>query len=192
MPATGRGTGAAHDTRRRHPATIWGACTIPGAQFSVPSSRFPVPGSRPVCNRLCLHPARPGCEHELSGSRPPPCPTLKRRAESTKGAAAPSLVRVDAPRQRGFVHSAWKFTSARALRTLMHAHAAEPASSPRPMLNRRAGRTTGAAAPARWGMRMRSAGVPPSSRLQGQDALAPRRNVNPCLRTCPDLRCDVL
>ena len=40
-----------------------------------------------------------GCEHELSGSRPPPCPTLKRRAESTKGAAAPSLVRVDAPRQ---------------------------------------------------------------------------------------------
>ena len=133
-----------------------------------------------------------GCEHELSGSRPPPCPTLKRRAESTKGAAAPSLVRVDAPRQRGFVHSAWKFTSARALRTLMHAHAAEPASSPRPMLNRRAGRTTGAAAPARWGMRMRSAGVPPSSRLQGQDALAPRRNVNPCLRTCPDLRCDVL
>jgi hypothetical protein len=99
MPVTGRGTGAAHDTRRRHPATIWGACTIPGAQFSVPSSRFPVPGSRPVCNRLCLHPARPGCEHELSGSRPPPRPTLKRRAESTKGAAAPALVCADALRQ---------------------------------------------------------------------------------------------
>jgi hypothetical protein len=40
-----------------------------------------------------------GCEHEFSGSRPPPRPTLKRRAESTKGAAAPSLVRADALRQ---------------------------------------------------------------------------------------------
>ena len=39
------------------------------------------------------------CEHELSGSRPPLYPTLKRRAESTKGAAAPSLVRADALRQ---------------------------------------------------------------------------------------------
>jgi len=40
-----------------------------------------------------------GREHALSGSRPPPRPTLKRRAESTKGAAAPALVRADAPRQ---------------------------------------------------------------------------------------------
>ncbi|MCL6542204.1 MAG: hypothetical protein K6T87_16730 [Roseiflexus sp.] len=44
-----------------------------------------------------------------------------------------------------------------AWRALVHAHAAEPAAPPRPTLNRRAGRTTGAAAPARWGMRMRSA-----------------------------------
>jgi len=40
-----------------------------------------------------------GCKHALSGSRPPPRPTLKRRAESTTGAAAPSLARADAPRQ---------------------------------------------------------------------------------------------
>ena len=39
-----------------------------------------------------------GCKHALSGSRPPPRPTLKRRAESTTGAAAPSLARADAER----------------------------------------------------------------------------------------------
>ncbi|ABQ88622.1 hypothetical protein RoseRS_0186 [Roseiflexus sp. RS-1] len=60
-----------------------------------------------------------------------------------------------APRQRGFVRSARAFTSARAWRALMHAHAAEPAPPPRPTLKRRADGTTGAAAPARWGMRRR-------------------------------------
>jgi len=34
-------------------------------------------------------PAVAGCEHELSGSRPPPRPTLKRRAESTKALPRP-------------------------------------------------------------------------------------------------------
>ena len=50
---------------------------------------------------LCL-PEDAGCRHEWSGSAltlvhahaaepaPPPCPTLKRRADGTKGAAAPS------------------------------------------------------------------------------------------------------
>ena len=46
-----------------------------------------------------------------------------------------------APLARGFVRSA------RALRALVEAHAAEPASPPRPPLNRRAVRTKGAAAP---------------------------------------------
>jgi len=72
----------------------------------------------------------------------PPRPTLKRRAESTKGAAAPALVRADASRQPGFVRAA------RALRALVHAHAAEPATPPRPTLKRRAESTKGAAAPA--------------------------------------------
>jgi len=45
------------------------------------------------------------------------------------------------------VRAARAFTSTRALRALVDAHAAEPASPPRPTLKRRADGTKGAAAP---------------------------------------------
>ena len=65
----------------------------------------------------------------------PPRPTLNRRAMQTAGAAVLAPRRTHLPDQPrvsgGFVHSARAFTSARAWRALVHAHAAEPASRQR-------------------------------------------------------------
>jgi len=99
-----------------------------------------------------------GCRHEWSGSRPPPRPTLKRRADGTKGAAAPS--RWGMRMLRASPASAGR--RARSADVHVRAGVARPdgraccgtSPAPRPTLKRRADGTKGAAAPARWGMRM--------------------------------------